>query len=229
MKQGLWSACRLKMSFALLGTKLGMSQVYDEENNLVPVTIIQAGPCPVLQVKTSEKDGYAAVQIGYNPKGKPPNKYTRSSAGHATKAGSDPHQELQEFRVNGDADEYELGKLLTVEEFSEVEKVDVVSNAKGRGFQGVVKRWNFKGGPASHGSMFHRRGGSYGLCQWPGRVFKNKKMPGRMGGKRRTSQNLKVMKVIPEKNLILIKGSVPGHKGCVVTVRLAKKTIRKVN
>ena len=201
-----------------------MSQVYDEENNLVPVTIIRVGPCPVLQVKTSDKDGYAAVQIGYNPKGKTPNKSTRQTLGHAVKAGAEPQQELQEFKVNGDAVEYELGKVLTVEKFIEVEKVDVVSNAKGRGFQGVVKRWNFSGGPASHGSMFHRRGGSYGLCQWPGRVFKNKKMPGRMGGKRRTAQNLKVIRVIPEKNLILLKGSVPGHKGSLLTLRVAKKT-----
>ena len=201
-----------------------MSQVYDEENNLVPVTIIRAGPCPVLQVKTSEKDGYAAVQIGYNPKGKTPNKSTRQTVGHAAKAKMEPHQELQEFRVNGDAGDYELGKVLTIEKFTEVEKVDVVSSAKGRGFQGVVKRWNFSGGPASHGSMFHRRGGSYGLCQWPGRVFKNKKMPGRMGGKRRTAQNLKVIKVIPEKNLILLKGSVPGHKASLLTLRVAKKT-----
>ena len=201
-----------------------MSQVYDEENNLVPVTIIRAGPCPVLQIKTSDKDGYAAVQIGYNPKGKTPNKSTRQTVGHAAKAKTEPHQELQEFRVNGDAGGYELGKVLTIEKFTEVEKVDVVSNAKGRGFQGVVKRWNFSGGPASHGSMFHRRGGSYGLCQWPGRVFKNKKMPGRMGGKRRTAQNLKVIRVIPEKNLILLKGSVPGHKGSLLTLRVAKKT-----
>ena len=114
--------------------------------------------------------------------------------------------------------------MVRIEKVSEVEKVDVVSNAKGRGFQGVVKRWNFSGGPASHGSMFHRRGGSYGLCQWPGRVFKNKKMPGRMGGKRRTAQNLKVIRVIPEKNLILLKGSVPGHKGSLLTLRVAKKT-----
>ena len=215
------------MSLALLGTKLGMSQVYDEENNLTPVTIIQVGPCPVLQVKTVDSDGYSAVQIGYNPTGKPPNKNSRQAVGHAAKAGAEPQQEIQEFLVNGDADEYEPGNLLTVEKFSEGEKVDVISRAKGRGFQGVVKRWNFSGGPASHGSMFHRRGGSYGLCQWPGRVFKNKKMPGRMGGKRRTCQNLKVVKVLPEKNLILLKGSVPGHKGCLLTVRVAKKSKRK--
>ncbi len=204
-----------------------MTQVYDEDNNLVPVTIIQAGPCPVIQVKTAEKDGYDAVQIGFNPKGKSPNKVNAPTKAHCAKAGAEPQQEYQEFRLNGDAGEYEAGTVLTVEKFVEVEKVDVVSNTKGRGFQGVVKRWNFKGGPASHGSMFHRRGGSYGLCQWPGRVFKNKKMPGHMGAKSRTVQNLKVVKVIPEKNLILIKGSVPGHKEALLTVRVAKKSRTK--
>jgi large subunit ribosomal protein L3 len=216
------------MTFALIGTKLGMTQVYDEDNNLVPVTIIQAGPCPVLQVKTSSTDGYDSVQIGYNPKGKPPNKATRPAKGHASKAGVEHQQKLQEFTINGDSAKYELGSILTVEKFLDIETVDVVAVTKGRGFQGVVKRWNFKGGPASHGSMFHRRGGSYGLCQWPGRVFKNKKMPGHMGNKSRTTQNLKVVKIIPEKNLILLKGSVPGHKNSLLTVRVSKK-LRKVS
>jgi large subunit ribosomal protein L3 len=214
------------MTFALIGTKLGMTQVYDEDNNLVPVTIIQAGPCPVLQVKTSANDGYDSVQIGYNPKGKSPNKVTRPAKGHATKAGVEHQQKLQEFTIIGDSSEYEPGNVLTVEKFSDIETVDVIAVTKGRGFQGVVKRWNFKGGPASHGSMFHRRGGSYGLCQWPGRVFKNKKMPGHMGNKSRTTQNLKIVKIIPGKNIILLKGSVPGHKNSLVTVRVAKK-IRK--
>ena len=205
-----------------------MTQVYDEDNNLVPVTIIQAGPCPVLQVKTASKDGYDSVQIGYNPKGKPPNNATRPSKGHAKKVGVDHQQKLQEFTINGDSDEYEPGSVLTVEKFSDIETVDVISLTKGRGFQGVVKRWNFKGGPASHGSMFHRRGGSYGLCQWPGRVFKNKKMPGHMGNKSRTTQNLKVVKIIPEKNIILIKGSVAGHKNSLLTVRVSKK-LRKAS
>jgi large subunit ribosomal protein L3 len=110
-----------------------------------------------------------------------------------------------------------------VTDFADISMVDVVSTTKGKGFQGVVKRWNFGGGPASHGSMFHRRGGSYGLCQWPGRVFKNKKMPGHMGDVQRTTQNLKVVKTIPEKNLILIKGSIPGHKGGILSIRVAKK------
>ena len=211
------------MKLELLGKKLGMTQVYDEGNNLVPVTIIEAGPCPVLQVKNSSVDGYSAVQIGYNPKGKSPNKVNRSTKGHAAKAKADPQQISKEFRLPEDHS-LELGSSITVNDFSEIKMVDVVSTTKGKGFQGVVKRWNFGGGPASHGSMFHRRGGSYGLCQWPGRVFKNKKMPGHIGDVQRTTQNLKVVKTIPEKNLILVKGSVPGHKGGILTVRVAKKS-----
>jgi large subunit ribosomal protein L3 len=211
------------MNIELLGKKLGMSQVYDDENNLVPVTIIEAGPCPVLQVKTLEKDGYSAIQIGFNPKGKSPNKSNRCSRGHAKKAGVEPQQIAQEIRCNNEH-EYEQGNVITVENFKDIELVDVISKTKGKGFQGVVKRWNFAGGPASHGSMFHRRGGSYGLCQWPGRVFKNKKMPGHMGDVSRTTQNLKVVKILPEKNLVLVKGSVPGHKGSLITLRVAKKS-----
>lgn len=211
------------MNIELLGKKLGMSQVYDDENNLVPVTIIEAGPCPVLQVKTLEKDGYSAIQIGFNPKGKSPNKSNRCSRGHAKKAGVEPQQIAQEIRCNNEH-EYEQGNVITVENFKDIELVDVISKTKGKGFQGVVKRWNFAGGPASHGSMFHRRGGSYGLCQWPGRVFKNKKMPGHMGDVSRTTQNLKVVKILPEKNLLLVKGSVPGHKGSLITLRVAKKS-----
>ncbi|MEG3603533.1 MAG: 50S ribosomal protein L3 [Verrucomicrobiota bacterium] len=211
------------MNMELLGKKLGMSQVYDDENNLVPVTIIEAGPCPVLQVKTLEKDGYSAIQIGFNPKGKSPNKSNRCSRGHAKKAGVEPQQIAQEIRCNNEH-EYEQGNVITVENFKDIKLVDVISKTKGKGFQGVVKRWNFAGGPASHGSMFHRRGGSYGLCQWPGRVFKNKKMPGHMGDVSRTTQNLKVVKILPEKNLVLVKGSVPGHKGSLITLRVAKKS-----
>ena len=209
------------MSFALLGKKVGMSQVYDAENNVVPVTVVEAGPCAIVQVKTAEKDGYAAVQIGYNPDFKKASK-SKPLVNHCQKHGVEPQAVLGEFRIVGD-EEYEAGGCLTVEKFSEGEKIDVVATTKGRGFQGVVKRWNFSGGPDSHGSMFHRRGGSYGLCQWPGHVFKNKKMPGHMGAKSRTTQNLRVVKVLPEKNLILVKGSIPGHNGALLTIRPAKK------
>ena len=211
------------MKIELLGKKLGMSQVYDDDNNLVPVTIVEAGPCPVLQVKTDQKDGYSAVQIGFNPKGRSPNKVNSCKKGQAAKAGVDPQQLSQEFRTSPEHD-FQQGTIITLENFKDIKVVDVVSKTKGKGFQGVVKRWNFSGGPASHGSMFHRRGGSYGLCQWPGRIFKNKKMPGHMGNVSRTTQNLKVVKVLPEKNIIMIKGSVPGHKGSILTLRVAKKS-----
>ncbi|MBO94339.1 MAG: 50S ribosomal protein L3 [Opitutales bacterium] len=210
------------MSFALLGKKIGMSQVYDEENNVVPVTVVEAGPCAIVQIKTTEKDGYAAVQIGYNPDFKKASK-SKPLVSHCKKHGVEPQAVLSEFRIAGD-EEYVAGGCLTVEKFEEGEKIDVIATTKGRGFQGVVKRWNFSGGPASHGSMFHRRGGSYGLCQWPGHVFKNKKMPGHMGAKSRTAQNLRVVKILPEKNLILVKGSIPGHNGSLLTIRPAIKT-----
>ena len=211
------------MILELLGKKLGMSQVYDGDNNLVPVTIIEAGPCPVLQVKTVAKDGYSALQIGFNPNGKSPNKANSCVKGHAKKAGVDAQQISQEIRLAGEHD-FKIGSLITVDDFKEVEMIDVVSKTKGKGFQGVVKRWNFAGGPASHGSMFHRRGGSYGLCQWPGRIFKNKKMPGHMGDVNRTTQNLQVVKILTDRNLLLVKGSVPGHKGSILTLRVAKKS-----
>ena len=211
------------MKIELLGKKLGMSQVYDEDNNLVPVTIIEAGPCPVLQVKTDDKDGYSAIQIGYNPNGKSPNKSNACRKGHAKKAGVDSQQVSQEIRLD-EGHEFKQGNIITVENFKEVKIVDVVSKTKGKGFQGVVKRWNFAGGPASHGSMFHRRGGSFGLCQWPGRIFKNKKMPGHMGDVSRTTQNQQVVKILPEKHLLLVTGSVPGPKESILTLRVAKKS-----
>ena len=209
------------MSFKLLGKKLGMTQVFDEENRLVPVTVIEVGPCPVTQIKSSDNDGYSAVQIGYGPNKE--HRLSRAEVGHLKKSGIEALNHLQEFRTNGDSEDYKVGDVLTVEKFSEVEKVDVIGNTKGRGFQGVVKRWNFGGGPRSHGSMFHRRGGSYGMCQWPGEILKGKKMPGHMGNKSRTTQNLRVVKVIPEKNLLLVKGSVHGYNGSMVSVRPAIK------
>ncbi len=208
------------MNVALLGKKIGMTQVFDEENRLVPVTVIEAGPCPVTQVKSMEKDGYDAVQIGYRPQKQ--QRLSKAALGHFKKAGVEPVAELQEFRTNGDS-EFNIGDVLTVEKFEAGQKIDVIGTSKGRGFQGVVKRYGFAGGPASHGSMFHRRGGSYGMCQWPGHVIKGKKMPGHMGDVRRTVQNLQIIKVVAEKNLILIKGSIPGSRGSLVTVRTAVK------
>lgn len=208
------------MNVALLGKKIGMTQVFDENNRLIPVTVIEAGPCPVTQVKSTEKDGYDAVQIGYRPQKE--HRLSKAALGHFKKAGVEPVAELQEFRTTGDA-EISVGDTLTVGKFQEGQKIDVIGTSKGQGFQGVVKRYGFSGGPASHGSMFHRRGGSFGMCQWPGHVIKGKKMPGHMGDVRRTVQNLKIVKVVAEKNLILIKGSIPGSRGSLITVRTAVK------
>lgn len=211
------------MSFILIGKKVGMTQIYDAHNRLLPVTVIEAGPCPVTQVKTVDKDRYNAVQVGFGSTTE--KRISQPEAGHLRKAGVEPVRVLQEFRTDAPAD-YAIGAVLTVDKFAEGDRVDIVATTKGRGFQGVVKRYNFAGGPASHGSMYHRRGGSFGMCQDPGRIIKGKKMPGHMGSVRRTVQNLDVVKVIPEKNLILVKGSLPGANGSIVTVRPAKKQRR---
>lgn len=208
------------MNVALLGRKIGMTQVFDGENRQLPVTVIEAGPCPVTQVKSVDADGYDAVQIGFNAQKE--HRMTKAALGHLKKAGVDPVSELQEFRAAA-GHELKAGDVLTVEHFKEGEMVDVIGTTKGRGFQGVVRRYGFAGGPASHGSMFHRRGGSYGMCQWPGHVLKGKKMPGHMGNVQRTVQNLEIVKVIADKNLILVKGSIPGARGGLVTVRTAVK------
>ena len=200
-----------------------MTQVFDDESRLVPVTVIEAGPCPVTQIKGVDKDGYAAVQIGF--RAQKAHRLSKAALGHFKKAGVDPLAELREFRLKGEA-EFSVGDVLTVDRFEAGQKIDVIGTSKGRGFQGVVKRYGFAGGPASHGSMFHRRGGSYGMCQWPGHVIKGKKMPGHMGDVQRTVQNLEVVQVIADKNLLLIKGSVPGSRGSLLTVRTAVKKKR---
>lgn len=199
-----------------------MTQLFDGDNRLIPVTVIEAGPCPVVQVKSQDKDGYSAVQIGYLAQKE--HRVNKPQVGHFAKAGVEPTKELREFRTEALEEELKVGDVLTVSRFEAGQKVDIIGTTKGAGFQGVMKRWGFHGGPASHGSMFHRRGGSYGQCQWPGEVNKGRKMPGHMGDKRRTTQNLTVVKVLEDKNLILLKGSVHGPKGGTVYVRTAKKT-----
>ncbi len=211
------------MNFTLLGKKIGMTQIYNEENQLVPVTVIEAGPCPVTQVKTVQSDGYNSIQVGFRDK--KPFRTNKAMSGHFKKHGTAPTALQTEVRCTQEP-EYKSGEILTVAGFNDVPMVDVIAVSKGRGFQGVVKRWGFNGGPASHGSMMHRRGGSYGQCQWPGKVYKGRKMPGHMGSKRRTVQNLKIIQILEEKNLLLVKGSVPGPNGASILVRAAKK-IRK--
>jgi large subunit ribosomal protein L3 len=209
------------MISSLLGKKIGMTQVYDAQNVLVPVTVVEAGPCPVVQVKTVESDGYNAVQIGFSSK-KDKNS-SRAELAHAKKAGIDhAPRVLSEVRLP-DSPALKVGDVVTVTAFQEGQLVDVIGISKGKGFQGVVKRFRVAGGPAAHGSMFHRRIGSIGMRQTPGRSWKNQSMPGHMGSERRTIQNLRVVKVIADKNLLLVKGAIPGANGDDVLVRLAIK------
>ncbi|MDS2172117.1 MULTISPECIES: 50S ribosomal protein L3 [unclassified Nesterenkonia] len=205
----------------LLGTKLGMTQVWDEDNNLVPVTVVQADSNVITQVRTDETDGYNAVQIGYGQID--PRKVTKPLAGHFAKAGVTPRRHLVEVRT-ADSSAYEAGQDLSVEAFEAGQKVDVVGKTKGKGFAGVMKRHGFAGVGASHGQhKNHRKPGSIGGAATPGRVFKGLRMAGRMGNERHTTHNLTVHAVDAEKNLLLIKGAVPGARGQVVLVRTAVK------
>jgi large subunit ribosomal protein L3 len=205
----------------LLGTKLGMTQVWNEQGKLVPVTVIQITPNVVTQIRTPEKDGYAAVQIAAGAID--PRKVNKPAAGHFDKAGVTPRRHLTEVRT-ADAAEYTPGQELTVDVFEAGAKVDVVGTSKGKGFAGVMKRHNFKGVSASHGShRNHRKPGSIGASSTPSRVFKGMRMAGRMGGDRTTVQNLVVQAVDAEKGLLLVKGAVPGARGRIVFVRNAVK------
>jgi large subunit ribosomal protein L3 len=213
------------MISSLLGKKIGMTQVYDAQNVLVPVTVVEAGPCPVVQVKTVASDGYNAVQIGFTAK-KLKNS-SKAEVEHARKGGIDyAPRVLSEVRL-ADSPALKVGDVVTVAAFQEGQLVDVIGITKGKGFQGVVKRFRVAGGPAAHGSMFHRRIGSIGMRQTPGRTWKNQAMPGHMGSERRTVQNLRVVKIIADKNLILVKGAIPGANGDDVLVRLAIKGQQK--
>jgi large subunit ribosomal protein L3 len=205
----------------LIGKKLGMTQVYDAQNVLVPVTVVEAGPCSVVQVKTVEIDGYNAVQLGFSAQ-KVKNS-SKAELAHAKKAGLEvAPRVLSEVRLN-EKPTQKAGDVLTVEIFKEGQLIDVTGVTKGKGFQGVVKRFRVGGGPATHGSMFHRRIGSIGMRQTPGRTWKNQAMPGHMGQLQRTMQNLTVIKVIADKNIILVKGAIPGANGEDVIVRTAIK------
>jgi large subunit ribosomal protein L3 len=205
----------------LLGTKLGMTQVWDENNKLIPVTVVQADSNVVTQLRNADRDGYTAVQIGYGQID--PRKVTKPLAGHFEAAGVTPRRHVVELRT-ADAESYELGQELSVELFESGQKVDVVGKSKGKGFAGVMKRHGFSGVGASHGAhKNHRKPGSIGGASTPGRVFKGLRMAGRMGAVRHTTQNLTVHAVDAEKNLLLIKGAVPGARGQVVLVRSAVK------
>ena len=206
------------MVTTILGRKLGMTQIWSDDDRLVPVTVIEAGPCVVTQVKTDKRDGYRAVQIGFGEiKAK---KVTKPMAGHFGKANVDPKKHLAEVRLDA-GDEFKAGQTITVQALAEAKSVHVTGTSKGKGFAGVMKRHNFKGGPGGHGSHFHRAPGSVGQCATPSRVFKGLKLPGHMGAETVTVKNLEVVKIDPEQNLLIVKGAVPGGKGALLTIRMA--------
>lgn len=199
-----------------------MTQIWDADGVRVPVTVIEAGPCPVVQVKTTEKDGYEAVQLGWGPQ--KASRLSKAEVAHCAKAGLEtPVRVLREFKADA-GEEVKAGDVYTVSVFENIGYVDVIGTSKGHGFQGVMKRWSFQGGPMTHGSHTKRRPGSIGMRQDPGSVEKGHPMPGHMGARRVTTQNLKVVQVRPEQNIILVKGAIPGPNGGMVIVR---KSIKK--
>lgn len=202
----------------ILGRKIGMTQVWDEDDNVVPVTVVQAGPCVVSQVKSEATDGYDAVQIGFGEI--KPSRVNKPMKGHFAKAGVEPMRYLREVRVDN-ASDHKVGDVVTVADFAEVAAVDVTGTSKGKGFQGTIKRWNFACGPITHGSRNQRKPGSIGQCAYPARVRKGLHMAGHMGDERVTVKNLKLVSVDPEQNLMLIKGAVPGGKNALVQIRMA--------
>ncbi len=209
------------MKKGLIGKKLGMTQIYTADGDLIPVTVIELGPCPVLATRTKDKDGYSALQLGFGSR-KIKN-VSKAVMGNVSKAGLEtPPAIIREVRLDADPSN-SVGDVIKADAFEENEYVDVIGRSKGHGFTGVVKRWGFGGGRASHGGAWTRRTGSIGMCASPGKVYKGRKMPGHFGDVRRTVQNLLVVGVRPEENLILVKGAIPGATGGVVIVRNAIK------
>lgn len=204
------------MATTILGRKLGMSQVWSEDDRLVPVTVIEAGPCVVSQVKTVKRDGYAAVQLAFGDM--KADKATKPVQGHFAKAKVDPKRHLHEARI-AEGETYKAGQTITVDVFEVGVKVDVTGTSKGKGFAGVMKRHNYRGGPGGHGSHFHREPGSIGMCATPSRVLKGVGLPGQMGNETVTVKKLEVIKVDPEQNLLVVKGAVPGGKGALLVIR----------
>ncbi len=209
------------MKRAILATKVGMTQIFNESGVLTPVTVLQAGPCVVTQVKTVENDGYSAVQIGYVDRRE--NLVNKPKKGHFDKAGVSYKKFVREFKFEN-ADEYSVKDEIKADVFAAGDKIDATATSKGKGFQGAIKRFNQSRGPMSHGSKFHRHQGSNGACSSPSRVFKGKGMPGHMGAKKITIQNLEIVRVDIENNLILVKGAVPGPRKSLVTIKETVKT-----
>ena len=208
------------MKKGIIGRKIGMTQIFDEKGNVIPVTVIEAGPCVVAQVKTVETDGYNAIQLGF---GEVKDKHiNKAEAGHFAKAKLANKKHLREFRLE-DISNYKVGDEIKLDIFEVGERIDVQGTSKGKGFQGVIKRHGQHRGPMGHGSMYHRRPGSMGATSTPGRVFKGKKLPGHMGKVTVTIQNLDVVRVDTDKNVLLVKGSVPGPKGAILKVKSTVK------
>ena len=203
------------MAVGLLGNKIGMTQIFDESGNIIPVTILKVGPCVITQVKTTEKDGYNAIQVGYgNVASKT---LTQPQLGHLQKSNIQPLKYLKEFRIS-DNSEFEIGQILNVDAFSEGQLVNVRGKSIGKGFSGLQKRYNFARGPMTHGSKNHRKPGSIGMGTTPGRVLPGKKMAGQLGNKIATVQKLKVIQINSEENILVIKGSVPGKPGNLLSI-----------
>lgn len=211
------------MNKGIIGKKLGMTQIFLDDGVRVAVTVVQAGPCVVLQKKSTEADGYTAVQVGFEEVNAA--KANSAERGHCVKAGKGVFRHLRELKLESQTD-LNIGDELTVQQFVPGDLIDVTGISIGKGFQGVIKRYNFKGGRASHGSRFHRAPGSIGCSATPSRVFKNKKMPGQMGNERVTVQRLQVVRIDSDQNLIMIKGSIPGSKNNVVVIKDSVKAIK---
>lgn len=204
------------MKKAIMAKKIGMTQVFDDNANLIPVTVLEAGPCTVVQKKTKENDGYEAIQVGFvDAKEK---QLIKPIKGHFEKAGVKPQKHLKEFRLE-DISTFEVGTQIKADTFAAGEKVDATGISKGKGYTSSIKKYGYSRGPMAHGSKYHRHAGSMGAATNPGRVMKGKGLPSRMGGDRVTVQNLEIIKVDTEKNLILIKGCVPGPKGTIITLK----------
>jgi large subunit ribosomal protein L3 len=211
------------MKKAILATKVGMTQIFNEDGVLTPVTVLQAGPCVVTQVKTQENDGYSAVQVGFGEKRE--KLVNKPMKGQFEKAGVSCKRFVREFKLDN-AEEYAMGQEIKVDVFEAGDKIDATAVSKGKGFQGAIKRHGQSRGPMGHGSKFHRHAGSNGSASDPSKVFKGKKMPGQMGNKKITVQNLEVVKVDAENNLLLVKGAVPGPKKSLVTIKETVKTVK---
>ena len=209
------------MKKAILATKVGITQIFDESGALIPVTVLQAGPCVVTQVKTVDNDGYSAVQVGFCDKRE--KLVNKPLKGHFDKAGVSYKRYLKEFKFE-DAESYALGQEIKADIFAAGDKIDATAISKGKGFQGAIKRHGQSRGPMAHGSKYHRHAGSNGACSDPSKVFKGKRMPGQMGNKKVTIQNLEVVRVDAENNLLLVKGAVPGPKKSMITIKETVKS-----